>query len=245
MTPELQKAIERVRALRNLGGNNPNEHEVKAAMRAADKVMREFQITQAMLEAAGQIKAEPLMAKPAHTAGKRALYKEVILNALCNRYGCYNYVSKSLVFNAIEGADERQMQYIVVGRESDVEIVNYLFDYLVGEGLRLTAVMNKGKGKGYGKSWLEGFGMGIAEQVRLEQEEERKVVSNSTALVFLDKRAKEAQEYAWDAFKLRKSSGIRGAQARPDGKAHGYNVGKNISIRKGMGGSNTTVPKLK
>lgn len=245
MTPELQKAVERVRALQNLGGNNSNEHEVKAALRAADKIIREFQITQVMLEATGQAKGERFVAKPAHTAGKRAQYKEVILNAVCKRYGCHSYMSKSVVFNAIEGVNERQMQYIVVGKESDVEIVNYLFEYLVGEGLRLTAILNRGKGTGYGKSWLEGFGIGIAAQFQLEYDEERKADSNSIALVLLDKRLEEAKQYTRDTVKLHRISAVRGAQARPDGRAQGYNVGKNLSIRKGMDAPQNVPSKLK
>lgn len=203
---ELAKAIDKVKKLRALATNNQNENEIKAATAAADRIMQEFRISNAMLEAQGERVAEPMVRKDVHKGGKRSSWVERILYGLCLQYGCAWYFQHGNTPNW-DGTVKRFNTYIVVGRTSDTEIIAYMMEYLVGEGRRLARWKNEGFGVGWSKSYLEGFGIGVQSQftaIKEKAKEEAKVANallaavgsapttTSAALVLLDKRKDEA-----------------------------------------------------
>ncbi len=263
MNTDLEKAIAKVRKLFELARNNTSENEVKAATAAADKIMQEFRISLAQLEAAENQVSEKMVHKDIHKGGRRTNWRESILRALCIHYGCAWYMTHSRKKNynfEIDGyKQERTCVYTIVGRESDTEIISYMFDYLTTEGERLSKAFNRGTGRGYAKSWLDGFGSGAASQFeKMDAEIKSKLeisnsilgalgtTSTSSAMVLLSKRGTEAEKYMNSSVdfptyergpnkgKVKGTYGIYGSNADAEAKKHGYETGKKININKGM-----------
>lgn len=253
MNAELAKTIDKVRKLLALSKNNTNENEVKAATSAADRLMQEHRISQAMLEAQDSSQSEPMVRKVVSEGGRRTAWREYLLAALTLHYGCAWYLSSyryggSGGRGGGKGAKGVQ-SYTVVGRESDVAIVEYMYVHLQNEVERLCRWHAGGRGVKYALAWMVGCAGGIAKQfddMRAAARAQVSVVaheSTSSALAILDKRGTEAKTYMSSLVGTKLASSVHGAQDY-EARAHGYSEGKKVQIRQGLAEGATATPKL-
>src|SRR5437016_11762052 len=95
----IEAVIAKVQKLLSLGKNNSNEHEAMAALAAADRIMAEYRISAAQVEAQDASKAEPFIRKTIYEGGRRTKWREILIGALVHNYGCAWYLSSRQVRN--------------------------------------------------------------------------------------------------------------------------------------------------
>ena len=249
MSPKLQVKIQQARHLLNLASNTLNENEAAASAAAAAKIIDEWRISEEMLADKQIANPDPMTAIQVREGGKRSKWREDLLDAFTTHYGCAWYLSSYRVGgNRSPGApgSKGKSYYKVVGRESDCQIVDYFFNYLEKEALRISAHYSKGRGITFGHSWLAGFAQGINDQLVMQRQEMRAQagLAESTAIVKLDKRGEESHSFMYDKCGVRKggASSIYGGQ-NAMAQMMGREVGRKTTLREGMG-TGTSVPKL-
>lgn len=247
MSPELAKKVEQVRKLLALSSNNTSVEESRAAAAQADRIMQEYRITQAMLEAQDVGAAEPFVRKVVEEGGRRTAWREVVLAALCDHYGCCWYYSSYRVGGersaGAPGSKGRQ-SYTVVGRKSDTDIVDYMFTWATAEIARLSRWHTGGKGVKYALAWMMGCARGLSAQfsdMRAAARAQAQSVGGSTALAVLDKRQSESRAHMESKIGTTKGVAVHGAH---DWQAtgEGFKVGKSIQIKPGLGGGGGSTP---
>ncbi len=234
MSDIMSKVIARVIHLRKLASGNTNIHEANAAAAAADKLIQEHRLSQAELEASGNAPLDPMSSVKLHEGGRRTAWRETLLWALSNHYGCSWYMNHGRDFSS--GREKRTCDYTLVGRQSDVEIVVYMFGWLTEEIERLCRWHSGGKGTGYARAWLDGAAIGVRDTFAARKAEMKAKEASSSAMVLLDNRSKEAEKHKYAIVPgLRKVKSVQGGRddwARNDG----YKVGREIQIKEGLPG---------
>ena len=252
MPADIKSVIAKVKALRELATKNTSTEEMHSAMKIADALMQQHRLSLAEVESAGDVQAEAFVEKSILKCGKRSAWRETIIWALCQHYGGAWYWG-SLGRSAYDG--KGQVSYILVAKESDCEIIDYMFNYLESEISRLCKQNTKGQGLATAMSWLLGAAEGVAEQFReireaekLEREQFAKLEggNQSAAIVLLANRQLEARAHmeAKHGFATRskaeksrakKMIGNIGRTSDYEARQEGYQAGKSIQINKGIG----------
>lgn len=240
MSEQLDSVIAKVQKLFALAEGNKNEHEVKAALAAADRIMHEWRLTRAEVESRGEVVSEPFVRDIVSQGGRRLAWQEWILMALCTHYGGAFYFSSYRSGGeggrgGGKGAKGTQ-SYTVLARKSDFEIIKYMFAYLSGEVDRLGTAACKGQGIKVAAAWRVGCAQGIASQFNDMREAARaqaNTAGHSSAMVLLDKRHDEAKVELAQQIKLRQGKAIHGGRDSL-ARAHGYSEGRKIQIRDGI-----------
>jgi hypothetical protein len=237
----LDKAIEKVILLKKLAGNNPNEQEILAALAAADRIMRDYQITQAQIEAADISKAETFVHLQLAIQGNRAAWIERIVREVCAHYGAAWYMSEGYhqvppeLQDQVKKSVVKLTKYMVVGKASDATIVEYTVAYLIKYARRLGTEQSKGRGVAYGKSWLEGFSIGVREKFEmLKAEELKNITIQSSAMVILNNRSTAAKAWMDKNMKLRSAGSLAGSIVNAEGLQAGHIAGKNANVNRGL-----------
>lgn len=237
---DINQVIDKIKKLQTLANNNTSINESYAATKAADKLIQEFRISAAQLEAAGTTKSESFTRKPVHIMKKRSSWRERIVSALCADYSACWYIMH------MEGGETA---YIVCAKESDAAVIQYMFSFCCAEGERLCSQASKGYGVGFAKSYLEGYSIGLAEQLKEARKAEKAAKETAdnlmraigqnpgtSAMVLLDNRAIEARKYMSD-FARGKAKSVRGSHSNLDGRDAGMSAGRSVRLNKGIGTS--------
>lgn len=240
----LQAVIAKVAKLRALAKNNSSANEAQAAAAAADRLIQEYRIAEAQIESESGPKEEGLESKEALSVGKRSVWKERILGALVNNYECMWYISNSYVHE--NGKASKKISYKVVGRKSDIELVEYMYAWIVGELERLCKANHKGKGLSVALSFYEGAAAGFHKAL-LDAKEASKVQATSSALVVLEKRKEQARDWIQsNVGRLGKAKSLAGSRAAGSDAWHdGYKAGLTLNAPKGMSGQASSGYALK
>jgi len=228
----MDKIIDRIRKLLELAKHNDNVAEAASAASAAQRLMSEHQIEQAMLEGAAE---EPIEHDVLHDDGGRqmAWWRWVLASALCRANGCKGYSRGGGCLG-------------IIGRPADAQTVRYLYAYLSGEIERLCDEAARERGAP-GRTWRNSFRLGAATeianrltamraQVRAEHVSHLVATrSQSTALARIDAHALAVQTYAKEKLKLR--TGSASGNSRLDGGAYGAGKRAGAGIDLGRGRS--------
>ena len=110
-----------------------------------------------------------------------------------------------------------------------------MFAWLTGEISRLSMAEGKGRGRVFIGSYCMGAVAGLRQQLEANKAQRKAENVNSAALVMLDKRATEAQEFLRQSRHLVKSRGSTSQKIDGGAYAAGQERGKNIHLGKVMG----------
>jgi hypothetical protein len=239
---DIASVIDKIKKLQALASNNANCNESYAATKAAEKLIQEHRVSQAQLEASGTIKAESFVREPVWIGGKRSSWRERIVSELASGYCAAWYIMHP----------DGKVAYVVCAKESDAKVLAYMFEYCTQEGERLSKQESKGQGVAFAKSFLEGYSIGLVEQLKKARLEEKaakatadalmsaigKDAPTTSAMVLLDTRRQEAKAYMYQQCgRMSSAGGLRGSHGNYDGREAGINAGRSVSLRKGMNGS--------
>jgi len=196
------KIVDKVKKLLRLA-ESADVNEAAAAAGAAQRLMEEHRIDQAMIDvsedAGDGVEDEEIHNsgdEPLEESGRLANWKTQLAVAIAGLNGCRVYLGRGY------STGTRQTTLCLVGRPSDVASVRYLFSYLTGEIERLC----KRNGRGLGRTWANSFRMGAVHTVRKRlREANRKARDDArlklkgkgtTALVKLDRALARVDEQA-------------------------------------------------
>lgn len=237
---DLSAVIAKIIKLRALASNNSSQNEVKAATAAADRMMQEYRISQAEIEATDASTAEPFVSLKVSEGGRRTAWRETLLFALTEHYGCCFYFTSYRSRFTGKGVQS----YTVVGRKSDTDIVQYMFSWLEKEIERLCRWHAGGCGVGFATSWLQGCAQGVRAQFSELREATRQAAAQSSAMVLLDSRCGESKAEMTRILGKTKEGTRIGGSSNARAKAHGFDVGKKIQIKQGLGEGETVKAAL-
>jgi hypothetical protein len=226
----ISAVIEKVKKLQRLANGSSNPNEAATAAAAANKLIDQHRLEQSEINSETE---EDIFEDDdsVYESGRITQWKSSLVCALAKHYGCAIFNSKTY----------RSNKYKLVGRKSDVEVVKYMFAWLCLEIDRLSDRASKEKhlDRSAGKIFSNSFCVGAVTGVREQLEKSRKeVVQNysgdSSAIVKLNNRANEAEEWLRNAHRL-KSSGNR-SKAYLDSRAYdaGKISGSNIHLGAGL-----------
>lgn len=149
MTREKSKIIERIEKLLSLAGNNPSQEEALRAAEQAARLMTEYQIDRAVLEAS-ETEGESVDSAPIEVLGRNMIrWKGALSNGIAVANGCKMYWSRysrsESVVGTLRQGESQAGKYggrglMIVGRVSDIEVVSYLYAYFSREIERLAKV---------------------------------------------------------------------------------------------------------
>jgi len=180
--------VEKVQKLLALSKSS-NMNEAMAAAAAANKLIDQYRLSTADLEAETEVK-EPIEEDEGYIyeSGKVTAWKYSLMMILKEHYGLH-------LWNDCHWNTGRQVsRYRLIGRKSDITIAKYMFSWLTAEATRLSTALGKGMGRVYIASWCQGFVAGIKEQLKLSRGEAEKGAS-ANAIVHINARSAEAQAF--------------------------------------------------
>jgi len=226
----IQDVIEKVKKLLALSKSS-NVNEAANAMAAANRLLDEYRLSEADIIGSDS-SLDPIIEDDSYVyeTGRISPWKQNLVMTLSSHYGC-------AVFNNCYYPEGRKVsRYKLLGRKSDIQIVQYMFAYLVLECQRLSDAEVKGQGKVVVFSYCNGFVSGIAEQLHLSRKEVEKT-STSNAIVKINARVKEADDFMRLAHKnLKTVKSYSHSQHDKNAYYAGQTKGKNIHIGNAIGG---------
>jgi hypothetical protein len=230
----MSNIIDQIHKLRNLMSSS-NKFEADAAAKAADRLIAKHRISEAELDASNpNKKLNPLKdSNILYESGRITAWKSTLAVILARHYGC------AIINDAITNpANNRKLnQYRMVGIESDMEIVRYMFGWLVNLIDEMGKIVARGNGRIYAASYAEGVVNGIRltlSEAKKEQVAEAAATGQSSALVKLDERFTSAQETLRSLYP-RTSKSIRSKRrVNDDARNRGIQDGKKIQLNKGL-----------
>lgn len=221
--------IDKIRQLRELSKSS-NIFEATAAAKAADKLLQKHRLTEEDLIARG-VSQKEYPEDDSHVLYETAriiTWKSILASVLARHYGCALWDGVSYE------TGHKVSRYKLVGRKSDMEMVRYLFAWLVFEIERLCKLSCKGKGHIVSQSFCEGAVSGIKQQLDKSKEEikqEANQSGQSLALVRIDERLSESRTALYSLHKnLKVDKSVSYRRLNQDAYNNGISAGKNIHL---------------
>jgi len=208
--------------------------EAATAAALAQKLITEHRLSMADLDDSETEEIEHTTVE-GFASARTSTWKNTVASGIAKANDCRLYIHTSHSFGG-----KRKRIYKIVGRNSDIEIVNYMFTTVSREIERLCkiemAVQN-----GHGKTWANSFKNGAASAVVTKLQaarQEAKDAGSSTAIVRLDNRMAPVNDW------LEKNIGTLAQRKSPinvnkSAWSSGYAAGKNITTNTGLTGSKT------
>lgn len=225
---KIKSIIEKVAHLRALASKAGTQAEAEAAAGMAEKLIAQYEIEEADLEARGeQANEEVEMADPLHVyAGTNAEgWRGSLAHGLASVHGCFSYQSH----------DHGKAVQKIAGRASGVAIVRYLFGWLCYEIERLA---QNERGRSARHAFKMGAVSGYLSVLRKAQREASTAQQSAPAqgfgLVVAD-RSKEAQRFAEQSIGGRFRT-TRIGVSNGDAYGRGRDAGSSLSTGAGLNG---------
>ncbi|NBW58605.1 DUF2786 domain-containing protein [bacterium] len=221
----INSIIDKVQKLLALSKSS-NANEAAAAAAAANKLIDQYRLSEADISTSDN-ESDPLIRDndPVYTTGRIVPWKSNLIIYLAKHYGC-------AIFNDVAKPNGRKYsQYKLVGRSSDIKITKYMFSWLSMECQRLCESDAYGKGKVFTQSYCQGFVAGVNQQLSQSREEVKKQASSS-AIIKIDARLDEANDYMNSLYNLKKAPTSSVARINPNAYDAGLNRGKSIHLGK-------------
>lgn len=226
--------LEKIIKLRELA-NSSNVHEAAAAAAAADKLISKFRISESEIN--NHCSEQIVEDKDILYESARAItWKYQLAVSLAKHYSCFCFNSPKR-----SETDRKVTCLRLAGVQSDMDIVRYMFAWLVFEVERLNKA-NKGKGHIACNSFCLGAVMGIVEQLaKSKLETQAEAINNGQSIIIqkIDERGVRAQALVTSRCKNGKmGKDTRNSKYYLDHGAYdsGVNAGKNIHLGKVMNG---------
>jgi hypothetical protein len=217
------QAIEKARKLMALGESD-NEHESALAMGRAQALLERFEIELADL--GSDTEAEPMVEGSWRCGGKSTMvhWKLQIASALARANGCELFYAGPKV--------------TVCGRRADVRRTSKLWGWTTAEIERLSRSRCRGKGSSYANSFKLGAVRTLRDEIKKERDALRAELQGKvteTALVIVDTRRKESDDYMRQKNPHLQSRRSGGRIGSGDGYSAGRSAGAGVYGGAGRG----------
>lgn len=242
------RILDKIRKLMSLADNNSNLNESAAAFAQAQALLSKHRLTMAEVEAASETlqAGEQIIesAKPLYAGERVVRWKSYLASKIADLNSCKMFIR--YIRNYYN--NKKESRYVVVGRPSDIEIVEYLFQSISSQIEILCKNCMQSEGLGGGKTFANNFKFAavetVVERLKAADQEAKQDYQGSAAMVLIKRH--EAEVVNWMAEKIGKlkslpaSSSQHNSTAQQLGRAAGYKIGLNKAIKsstdKGSGG---------
>ena len=242
--------IAKIQKLLNLAADGTNEAQAAAAAAKAQELMTQWAVDEAALDAASGKQSDPFTSETVpYLKTKYQPWEGALLMHVADATSTHAF------------KNDRAARYTFAGRSKDVAIAAYMFCQLRNtlERLSRTRLSEHGAetklrtGKSiynahqcralsgchptvYRQRWLDSWLSGAERGVKtqLVAQRQQTTVQNSTALVVLENRSAEAEEWATTEFGLKPSRRTKARQAFGEAVGKGFKDGQALEIRKGI-----------
>lgn len=183
------KILDKLKKLLALS-KSPEAHEAANAAAAAQRIMLEHKIQEADLEIGGDDDlVEPIAD---FTVERRAVtWKTYLLTGVARANSCECYRAQTVNRESRKLTGKKHLH--VVGTNTDVQAVVYIYRYLCMEINRLT------RENGYEKNGIHtnSFKLGVVQMINATLRKQREILrrSSETALTIIDKGAEQVSDY--------------------------------------------------
>jgi len=180
----IEEVISKVRKLYALAEANTSEHEAAVAVAAAEKLLQQYRLSRAEVEAHSDATTESPSedAVPIETYASRVpVWQQILVSTLASHYGCVIYQARV----------SQQIAIRVVGRPSDIVLFRLQYSRVKAQIDRLALKNGLGKGRSYCDSYRKGLVVVVHERLNAMRTEVRQAAT-STALVKLDQRESDS-----------------------------------------------------
>lgn len=219
----IDDVISKVKKLYALAEANTNENEAAVAVAAAEKLLQQYRLSRAEVEAHADVQAEAPTedGDPVEMFASRVpVWQQLLVGTLASHYGCALYKARSY----------RQTAIRIVGCPSDVRLFRLQYDRVKAQIDRLTLKSGLGKGRSFCDSYRKGLVVVVHERLKAMRMEVRQAAT-STALVKLDERESLAARKLMDTH-----SNLRTPRPTPLRVYNdGYEAGRNDGHQIGLG----------
>jgi hypothetical protein len=223
---DTKSVIDKVNKLLALSKSaNANEAAVAAAM--ANRLIDQYRLSQSDLT---QEQEDALIEDSdyLYETGRIVRWKSSLAYILSKHYGC-------ALFNSIHLVNGRKAsRYKLIGRQSDVQIVRYMFNWLMLECQRLVKQEAYGKGKVFAQSYCAGFVAGVGNQLKASRQEVMQQ-ADQNAITKINSREQEAIDLMHKLHKLKNAPSMRASQIDPNAFSAGMDRGKSFHLGKTVG----------
>lgn len=225
---DVKHILDKVRKLRNLAAGASTLAEAEAAAAQAEAIIARYRLDEAQIGLDGAAVPTDVEAaeEPLYSSGRPngELWRESFANLLAEHYGCAVYSTRDSNGHSV---------IRIVGRDSDVTIVRYMFAWLTTEIERLSL---SEWGRSARHSFRMGAVVGLADTLEATQKKVTPLSQMRAALALVDQK-NQAAEFLRRSVKLRpKSAKYRGGDAYERGKK----AGAKIHLGAGLGSGTPT-----
>ncbi len=228
----LQSVIDKVQKLLALSKKNANVHESAAAMAAANKLIDEYRLSESQLDS---FQEEEILEDQdnVYECSRITSWKSELVCGLAKHYGCCIINKKSY----------RKNNYKLIGRQSDINIVKYMFSWLILEIDRLSQIAssnenyNKSSGKIFANSFCIGAVRGVIDQLK-KSRQDITTSSNLTGIVKLDERYNQSNNFLKQMYNTKKSVSYNKSLIDERAYINGKSKGSNIHLGAGLNAAN-------
>jgi hypothetical protein len=213
-----------------------NANEAAAAAAAANKLIDQYRLAESEFETSSYNHEEVCEDSDAlYESGRTVQWKASLACHLANHYGCAILNKKY---------HNHKNHYTLIGRKSDIEVVRYMFSWLCLEIERLKEEASSGHrfDRSAGKIFANSFCLGVVDGIRAQLITSRKEVikdASSMALVKLDQRLTEANDFMYKNYNVKNKSNHSRSYINPNayeaGKVRGSNIHLGSSLNANCG----------
>lgn len=228
----LSDVIEKVKKLLALSKSS-NANEAATAASVANRLIDEFRLSEADV-AGNHSESDPMVRDDQYVyeTGRVIPWKSRLVVTLASHYGC-------AVFNDTHYNNTKRRKvsrYKLLGRKSDIQIVQYMFAWLSSECSRISDLEAKGMGKVFVFSYCNGFVAGIGEQLHLSRKAAEKEAT-SNAIVKINARLDEANDFMKQTYpNLRMEKSYGHSRLNTDAYSAGQSKGRSLHLGSALGG---------
>ena len=229
----IQDIIDKVQKLRRLA-TSANLNEAQNAAAIAERLIAQHQLSEVELSVEKGI-SEPIIEAETflYETGKVVQWKKNLAIMLARHYNVYVYNN---VDYGEDGRGRKKSRFAMIGKPSNIAILEYQFAFLMQEITRLSSNMFWYLGAGISverNSFCEGAVSGIMDKLRAEKKEVSQTASSS-ALMVMQKEYNEAMGWANQKHNLKHKSTASYAHRDVSMYNLGREAGGQITINAGL-----------
>ncbi len=228
LQPAARRLASRVRKLLALG-SSPNQHEAELATAKANQLLQQYNLSLLGAQNPDDLQLHAVEA----WAGKRLGSEVKIISGLLGEF--------FFVFPLIEPGDS-QRRLLLYGTEANIEIAEYVFEYLLRVFRELRREHGVGRASGGGEvAFYAGLGEGLGHKLRASRTGQQESataesVALETALISVRQETEEHTSRLVFGGKLRVQRGRGSRYRKNEIFSAGLKAGANISIHPGLQG---------
>lgn len=241
---QIEDILKKIQKLLALAGNNPSVEEAAAASARAQQMMDEYHLSMADIDSAALNQADPMGRSEVKDEFEPAMarWKQIFVSRLARLHDCRCYVQTPRY-------GQRLKQTMLIGRETDRQVIGYLATFLIREIESLAHFDYKWNNQGLGNSgrrnWVENFASAACEVIIGRMATEKHAFQATAAGNAVTISRDGAVDLYMRQIGLRLGAGRSyHLDGNAEARANGREAGQGITWRSGVGANGRKPARL-